>query len=584
MADDLLVFAFFFIPFLNISPVACGTVVLSSLISIALSICQGRTKDNLSVNTLSILLLLFMAYSMLFSLPVMEDTKSYVRLVFQLRLPMLLLPIAFLFRGMASFHVRKAMASFALGAYGTAFIVIIVFICSLFSSFDNIPYSSVNLLSCFRCVVSMLIHRTYMCFNIITAFLIFYFLLSDSWSRKKVILFTIIFLFTAFFVFMTDARIALFSFLWILVAIVIREARRFFRGWLFYGVAAAVVLCIVIVLSQSTRVNNVLVSLMDGSRPWQDLDPRFRIWSYGWTLFSEGSHPWIGAGAGSSIQMLADSYASDAFSRGMENNWNMHNQFLEVLVENGILGLVLLVALLVTPLFLKSSHRLFFWIWIPALVINLFFESMLSRAYGTYPITAILLLAGFIDEKELKFTNPQLCKVLTCLALLAITIFSVKYVLKDKTEVFNSFQRNFTQVDELPGDVPEDLKGNSGLRIDSQTATTTWREWATMWYIFDQKALNPADQVTFSVYAYISEDFDAERLFISIEERENAICEISYDYDKRGTWQLLEYTGSGLQGNSAFLISCFKNHATDFSNVKGFAIFAKPKIIIHPSK
>lgn len=584
-ANDLLVFAFFFIPFINVFPVALGVIVFSSIVSIAISLFLRPNVKNFGLNTLSLLVLIFMIFTILFSLPVLEEIKSYVRLEFQLRLPMILLPIAFLFRGMASFHVKKAMAAYACGALATSIVMLIVFIFSLISSFDNISYTFDNILLCFQCVVTMVIHRTYSCFNLITALLIFYFLFHDSWNKKRIAFFSTITVFTVIFVFMSGARISAVSLLWILFVIALREIRRLFNGWLFYVLSIAVgILLLVIILSCNERVNNLIVSLVDGSTSWIELDPRFKIWRCGWLLFSEIPHPWIGMGSGSTNTLLQEIYIREQFTEGIDSHWNMHNQFLEILVENGVLGLLLFLTIIFAPILIKSKLRMFYLIWIPALIVNLFFESMLSRSLGTYSITSILLLAGFINEKEIIPTHPSIRRLFLVLSSIAVFSFSLKYILVDKTKAFSIFQPNFSKVEILPGNVPVDLKDASGWRIDSRTASSTWSEWATMYHIFEKHVLEKDDRYHFSLYVYVSEDFDAERLFISVEERQRVVTEVSYNMDQKGMWQLLDIDANGLHGNTAFLLSCYKCKATDFSKVKGFAIFANPKIKITQSE
>lgn len=582
IADDLLVFAFFFIPFLNLSPVACGVVFLSSITSMLMKLRWNGVKSGFSINKESILVLSFMAFCIVSFLFIDIDSKQFMRLVFQLRLPFLMLSVAFLFRDTHSFRIHSAMLSFSIGVYATLAVVFAVFIHSLFTAFDNVPYSYVNIKSCFQCVVGLIQHRTYLCFNLLTAFLSFYFYFASKWTLKKVVFMVCLLAVTFVVIFMTEARISLLSFLWVVFAVFIRELKRRMSGWRFYAFLFISLLLVMVVLFRSTRINNIILSLFDGSADFRNIDPRARIWSCGWTIFLESTNHWIGIGSGSAMNALQNIYLRESFLDGLDSRWEMHNQYLEVLVENGFVGFILFILLLGYPLFEKSGRRSFYLIWIPALCVNLFFESMLSRSLGTYSIISVILLSGLSDKVDSKPHNTVVLKIFSILFLVALFCFTVKYVLMDKSRAFSHFQRCFEKVDVLPGNPPSVLSGEHGLKIDNHIQTNSWRNNAYMYYKFDEKSVQKTDSVEFSLYVYASEDFDADNLFIRVEERNQVGYNVDYKLEKRGEWQKLIYSKRGHFGNVNFLITCSMRDVPDFSGLRGFAIFAKPEInIIH---
>lgn len=579
---DLLVFAFFFVPFVNFSPVACGTILLCSLISMVLALVRKEKCGKL--NVISLVTLGFMLFISLTSMLLLSDYHDFTRLQFQIRLPLLLFSLAFLFCGVTSLPIARVLTSFALGAYGMALVVLIVFSCSVVMDFDNVPRSFMNLSLCFQSVVGIVVHRTYMCFDLLTALLAFYFRFSRAWCRRNIIIFSVLFVFTGLFVFLTDARLALFSFLFLSFCIIIMELRRFFQGWRIWVCLGGVLLLLIVLLFQNDRVNNIFLSFEDASFSWSDVDPRVRIWSCGWELFKECPHPLFGYGCGAAKDLLHEFYLKSGFSLAANANWEMHNQFMEVLVENGILGLLFFVGMLMLPMFVKSPFRKFYLVWIPILCFNLFFESMLSRSIGTYPIAAVLLLAGISDKKEDRCPSASwrwFCLIGSVVAVLCV---SVKYIMKDKKNEFMTFQLGFEQVDVLPGDVPKELEGVSGLRIDNRVISDVWYDWATMYYRVDKHSVDASDSISFSLYVYVSEDFDADVLEIRMEERQRKAYEVPYDMQRKGEWQLLSINEKGAYGNVVFLISCLKRGIPDFSFLNGYAIFAKPEINIIQSK
>lgn len=574
--DELLVYATFFVPFVNFSPVACGVVLLCSLLSLIGDVSRGVKWNRL--NAIWLVAVLFMAYASLSSLLLDADTHSFTRLQFQIRLPLLLFVLAFFIRGRSGLPLRRMMKMFAYGSYAMALLVLLVFVYSLVMDFDNVPRSFMNIRTCFQCVVSMVIHRTYMCFDILTSLLIFYHLYSSYWDRRRLIFFLCLFGFTGFFIFLTDARIAFLSFLFLSFSLCILEVRRHIASWWGWTIIVTVFIVLFVLLFRSERVYNILISLNDTSFSLVESDPRFKIWSCGLELFKGCPHPLWGYGCGTAGELLQGVYVKRDFISAVESHWEMHNQFLEVLVENGIVGLLMFVGMLLLPMIMGSSLRRFYRIWIPMLCINLFFESMLSRSIGTYPIAMILLLGGTFDEKE-GYPLEKGWRWFYCVAsLIAVLCLSVKYIQMDKRNLYATFQRYFERIDVLPGNPPEELKGVYGLRIDNRIESETWQGWATMFYCFDRQTLSASDSVSFSVYMYASEDFDAEILQIRAEERQCKAYVDSYDMSKRGEWQLLSVNEAGLYGNIIFNVSCAKKEENDFSRMKGFAIFANPKI------
>lgn len=580
LVDELTILAFFFVPFLNFSPVASGVILLSSLITIITNLKNNKGMGKMHLNLISVLVLVFMLYTIVSSIFVVQEMRPFTRLVFEIRLPMLLLSLALIFLDSGSFHPQRALGAFALGALASALIASIVFIFSLFTAFDNIPHSFLNVQLCFQCVIGLISHRTYLCFNLITSLIICYYLYSKGWTKKRIVIFLLFTLFVAFAVFFSDARISMITFLWVILFIVSREIKHYWGGKKYIVFISIVLVAFLFILFQNNRINNILLSISFDSVSFKDLDPRFYIWNCGLNCYCSSPHPWIGTGAGSAADLLMSEYHRIGFNQAIESHWEMHNQFLEVLLENGVIGLLLFLSALLSPIFLKNRLRLFFLIWIPALCLNLFFESMLSRSIGTYPIITILILSGITDEKELDYTSPLFSKTFFVLTVIAILATSIKYISIDKKETFSEFQRGFERVDKLPGDVPEELIGCYGLKIDSTTSCQSWQDRAIMYHRLDQRQMGKNDSLYYSLYIYASDDFNADELYIRTEERKQKALVADYDLSKKGSWQKLEISGKGLYGNTLFLIYCQKKHSKDFDKLKGFAIFANPIIII----
>lgn len=65
----------------------------------------------------------------------------------------------------------------------------------------------------------------------------------------------------------------------------------------------------------------------------------------------------IGDGIGDSQQRLYDTYLKHQYIEYYNNKYNAHNQYLEILVSNGIIGLFYLVAVLLIPLYYSIKQK-----------------------------------------------------------------------------------------------------------------------------------------------------------------------------------------------------------------------------------
>ena len=61
---------------------------------------------------------------------------------------------------------------------------------------------------------------------------------------------------------------------------------------------------------------------------------------------------------------------------------NTHNQYLQILLNGGIISLLILVTYLILPLYISSFSNEFIISIITIFLINLFFENILDRQWG----------------------------------------------------------------------------------------------------------------------------------------------------------------------------------------------------------
>lgn len=575
MEECLLLLAAFAIPFANFAPVP--SIVMSAM-CIALYIYDFAKGDNKPVlNYAAFAMLAFYLFSILSSIAY-GLSDMFWRETTEIRLPLLFFSIAFLF-STGRVDVRRLLRWFAMGAFACAIVCVIVYVCALCTEFDGVPRSFLNIKLCLGSVLALLSHRTYVAFNMLVGLIVFFQDAMDRGADKRHwMIFGAITLFTGFFILLSGARMVLFTYCLLLFLFLLTFfSRRYDRKKMLLMALGAMVILTALLLSNG-RFHDMLISLFRGDVDILSLDPRFSIWHCAWRVIDNNDIPFMGVGTAVSPDLIYREFEAIGFSAGVESHYGMHNQFLESYVEYGIVGFLLLLAMLLPSFFNKTSNRLFFRLYALLLVSNLMFESMFSRSMGTYSIGFIIVLSGLRREPEQPLhLGGTLRKSLYALLLFAIVAVSIKYSLKDKRAYFSAFQRYFSKVDQLPGEVPDELRGIEGRRADCTTTSETWLNKATTYYRFAEYGVSEADSVDFSLYIYVSEDFDGADVEMKLEERGNFAYADKYDLEKKGTWQHLHVGKRGMYGNVYCTFAFAKEDASDLKDMKGFVIFAKPE-------
>lgn len=105
---------------------------------------------------------------------------------------------------------------------------------------------------------------------------------------------------------------------------------------------------------------------------------------------------WVfGHGTGDYMDALQESYAANGFDKGLKHHYDAHNQYMETLLANGIIGLVVLMALLLAPIVhtLRTKRcRTLMLLMLTAVLMQLLFESMLDRQMGVQYIALLYTL------------------------------------------------------------------------------------------------------------------------------------------------------------------------------------------------
>lgn len=122
-------------------------------------------------------------------------------------------------------------------------------------------------------------------------------------------------------------------------------------------------------------------------------DVRFLIWKSAIGVIKQNLI--LGVGTGDASEELKKEFTRRGYVEGFYDNLNAHNQYLEVLLENGVIGFVLFLSILGYMSFLAiRQQNLLFGLFIVMMIVVFLFESVLNRLAGItfFPFFTFLLL------------------------------------------------------------------------------------------------------------------------------------------------------------------------------------------------
>ena len=124
-------------------------------------------------------------------------------------------------------------------------------------------------------------------------------------------------------------------------------------------------------------------------------EPRYLIWKAALSIFNESESKISGLGFGKTQQLLRKEYKLIQPER--KRNWfltrdfNTHNQYFDILISTGFLGLTLFVVLLAS-LLIRAKHSIYNLNLLIVLILFMCIENSFHRTFGVFVFGLILAL------------------------------------------------------------------------------------------------------------------------------------------------------------------------------------------------
>lgn len=160
---------------------------------------------------------------------------------------------------------------------------------------------------------------------------------------------------------------------------------KFFKRlpkWIALIILASLAVVLVVFAKKNERVNSSFEGIMkENIDETLKNDPRLLIWKS--ALGVVRNNLILGVGTGDASEELKQEFISRGYINGFYGNLNAHNQFLEILLENGLIGLILFLAILSYMAYIAiNQQNILLGMFILATIIFFIFETMLNRLGG----------------------------------------------------------------------------------------------------------------------------------------------------------------------------------------------------------
>lgn len=246
-------------------------------------------------------------------------------------------------------------------------------------------------------------HPSYVAMYALLALLISVDNLFEPYSKLKA---RILWIFAAFsfslFIVLLASRAGIFATVVSLPLFILFRIKKNTSFFILFSVIALTMTCFIVLALNNSRIKYSIESASNNeiSKTISE-DIRFTIWKSAWTVIK--AHPLTGVGTGNASTELKKEFVDLGYSEGFYANLNAHNQFLEIFLENGLIGLLIFLGLIGYLIYIGMTERNdFLLIYILTVVIFFIFESMLNRLAGVmfFPLFTFLLLFYKRESKQ----------------------------------------------------------------------------------------------------------------------------------------------------------------------------------------
>ncbi len=178
---------------------------------------------------------------------------------------------------------------------------------------------------------------------------------------------------------------------------------RFYKklsAWIVILAATIMLLIFFSVIKTNTRINYALEMISaDNLKSSVQKDERINIWRSAFGVIKNNFI--VGVGTGDASSELKKEFLKRGYIEGYYDNMNSHNQYIEILLESGIIGLIIFLSFQIYMIYIAISDRnLIYGLFIVMSIVFFSFETILNRLAGItfYPFFSFFLI--YLEDKK----------------------------------------------------------------------------------------------------------------------------------------------------------------------------------------
>lgn len=177
---------------------------------------------------------------------------------------------------------------------------------------------------------------------------------------------------------------------------------------LIWIIAIISLLSLLPLIRNNDRVNNFLkgFSEKDGIITLSEQDERIIIWKSAINLIAQ--NPLLGVGIGDVRSELTEEYIRAGEEKLGKEKLNAHNQFLEIFLEDGAIGIALFLFIMGFMIFIAIRERnLLFGLFILMMIVFFMFETVLYRLAGVAFFSLFSFILPHVKKNGTIISKPQ---------------------------------------------------------------------------------------------------------------------------------------------------------------------------------
>tara|TARA_R110000744_G_scaffold115753_4_gene216577 strand:- start:2014 stop:3813 length:1800 start_codon:yes stop_codon:yes gene_type:complete len=525
-----------------------------------------------------LLLILYVLWN-IFTLVYTEDIYYGIKQV-EKKIPLLIIGILGLFSNKQDFDFKKILSFYYYGMLS------VITLCIVYSAYMLITdyymaialvqgFTNINLLNIFE-------HRLYIGISLLMITPLIFEEIIHEKKTINIVSKLILLLISFYLIYSSGSRILLIA----MICIVFLLVYNYLKPKLDKRISLSLLLISIIFAFSIVYFHprtKLTLDLISKNKPLSKLDNRFVTWENATEIILD--NPIFGTGLGDAKNQLFASYKKNGNLIELENELNVHNQYLQIILESGLIGFFLFSGFAISLYTTNKDKKIYILTGIAVFGLSFIIESVLSRNLGVFPLAFWLYIIvssdikvgpdNLKDDKKIKKVTTNFFAVFYFIVLTSMFIFS-KYQTFDKTNpnTYMTTPFKYIKYSELP------KKDQLPMVTDacSLSLTDNFTKYERGIFVAPEILSTKKDipvSLNYGIWCYISIDSDINEAYIYAWDKVNLSFTNKYNLNKKGTWQYLTLNEKSF--SNSFTAGVRIDLLKEFPEMKGNIYFALPK-------